>query len=139
MKNKKHNSAYYKNETLIKSTYLDILKKEKRLPTQVEVSKITGLSTVTICTHLKAINLDELINPFKLFGDSVLIGLKERAESGDPAAIKLYLMVIYKWAERTEVKADVNVKGKVKADVKISVSPKIAKLIGDELAKQTGQ
>ena len=133
-----HNKAYYKNHAAIKATYMKILKDQHRMPTQKEVSEILGLTTATLSTHLRSVNLGELVEPFKLLGSDVLVGLQERAEGGDAAAARLFFMLVFDWSEKHEVKAkvDATVKAKVKGDVKVNVSPRIAKIIGDLLAEE---
>jgi hypothetical protein len=90
----------------------------------------------TVRLHLKAIDINDLIEPFKLMGSNVLQGLTERAEAGDAAAARLFFFLIFDKVERKEIKADVNanVKANVKATVKIP--DHIAKRIGDEMAKE---
>ena len=133
-----HNKAYYANDVAIKKVYVDILKKEHRMASQREVSEILGLSTNTLSTHMRAFDLSQIVNPFKIFGSDVLVGLQERAEGGDAAAARLFFMLVFDWSEKHEIKAkvDATVKAKVKGDVKVNVSPRIAKAIGDLLAEE---
>ena len=131
-----HSAVYRKNDALIRAEYTRVLKETHKMPTQAQVAEECGITEKTVNTHLHAINFNDIVKPWKLFGSRVLQGLEEKASNGDAAAARLYFFLVYDKVERKEVKADVNVKGKVKADVKINVSPKIAKLIGDELAKQ---
>jgi DNA-binding Lrp family transcriptional regulator len=129
-----HNKKFYQNHELIKAEYLRILKTERRMPSQIEVAKNIGLTQTTISMHLNDLDLSELIDPFKFYGDSVLISLMEKAEGGSEPAAKLFFNIIYDWAERKELKADVNANVEVKAESELTLSDKKAKLIADILA-----
>jgi hypothetical protein len=135
-KHKGHNKRYFENEALIKAAYTKVLKEQKRMPTLIEVGEMCHISSETVRQHLKDININDLIEPFKLLGSNVLQGLTERAEAGDAAAARLFFFLIFDKVERKEIKADINanVKANVKATVKIPDA--IAKRIGDELAKE---
>lgn len=135
-KHKGHNKRYFENEALIKAAYMKVLKEQKRMPTLVEVGGMCNISSETVRLHLKAIDINDLIEPFKLLGSNVLQGLTEKAEAGDAAAAKLFFFLIFDKAERKEIKADINadIKADVKATVKIPSA--IAKRIGDEMAKE---
>jgi len=87
----------------IKKAYKDIIKAEKRIPTQQEVADRCKISRDTVIKHFKRINIQDLIQPFKMFGNEVLIGLFKKAAAGDVQAIKLYFMLIYDWSEKQEV------------------------------------
>jgi hypothetical protein len=135
-KHKGHNKRYFENEALIKAAYTKVLKDQKRMPTLIEVGEMCHISSETVRQHLKDIDINDLIEPFKLMGSNVLQGLTERAEAGDAAAARLFFFLIFDKVERKEIKADVNanVKATVKATVKIP--DHIAKRIGDEMAKE---
>jgi predicted transcriptional regulator len=130
----KHNKVFYQNHELIKAEYLRILKTERRMPSQREVGKNLGITQTTISMHLNSIDLTELIDPFKFYGDSVLIALMEKAEAGSEPAVKLFFNIIYDWAEKKQINADVNAEVVVKADLKLNLSDKKAKLVADILA-----
>lgn len=132
----KHNKTFYLNRELIKAEYLRILKTERRMPSQLEVGKNIGLTQTTISMHLNSIDITELVDPFKFYGDSVLMGLMERAQGGDGPAAKLFFNIVYDWAEKREIKADVKADVKVKGEVKHKLSPKVAKMLGDALADE---
>jgi hypothetical protein len=131
-KHKGHNKRYFENEALIKAAYMKVLKEQKCMPTLIEVGEMCHISSETVRQHLKDIDINDLIEPFKLMGSNVLQGLTERAEAGDAAAARLFFFLIFDKVERKEIKADVN--ANVKATVKIPDA--IAKRIGDEMAKE---
>jgi predicted transcriptional regulator len=130
-----HSAIYRKNDALIRAEYTRVLKATHKMPTQAEVGKECGITEKTVNTHLHAISFNDIIKPWKLFGSDVLKGLKEKAESGDAAAVRLYMFLVYDKVERKEIKAEVAATVKGKLDVKVKVPSKIAKLIGDALAK----
>ena len=134
-----HNADWRKNDALIRAEYTRALKETHRMPTQAKVAEICGLTEKTVNTHLHAVDFNELIKPFKLYGSDVLVGLKEKAENGDPAAIRLYMFLVFDKVERKELTAKVEATVKGKLDVKVKVPSKIAKLVGDALAKDEGQ
>ena len=133
-----HNAAYMKNDAIIQAEYMKVVKNENRMPSQVEISKACKLSPQTINAHLNNIDLKELVQPFKLFGSSVLKGLKDKAEEGDSAAARLYFFLVFDKVERKEVKAEVKADVKVKSNVEVKhkLSPKIAKMLGDALVEE---
>ena len=134
-----HNADWRKNDALIRAEYTRALKETHRMPTQAKVAEVCGLTEKTVNTHLHAVDFNELIKPFKLYGSDVLVGLKEKAENGDPAAIRLYMFLVFDKVERKELTAKVEATVKGKLDVKVKVPSKIAKLVGDALAKDEGQ
>lgn len=134
----KHNKKYFENEALIKAAYIKVLKEQKRMPTQIEVGKMCSIHTETVRLHLKAIDITELIEPFKLMGSNVLQGLTDKAEAGDAAAARLFFFLVFDKVERKEIKADVRADVKVKGKMEVThkLSPKVAKILGDALADE---
>lgn len=115
---------------------MQVLKETGTMPTQQKVAEITGLTQKTIWTHLDAIDLREVVRPFKIWSDDVLNALKDKAASGDPMAIRLYFMLTFDWSEKHEVKADIKAIVKGKLEVKHKLSPKVAKILGDALSDE---
>ena len=91
----------------IKNAYVDYIKVHKRIPTQTQIAKICGVTQITISRHFTKIDLSELVQPFKIFGDDVLMGLRYKASKGDAQAAKLFFMLVYDWNEKHEVKGEV--------------------------------
>lgn len=106
------------------------------MPSQIEVGKNIGLTQTTISMHLNSIELTELVDPFKFFGDNVMVGLMQKAEEGDPMAIKLFFNVVYGWAEKKNVELKADVKTQGNATVQLKMSDDTAKKIGDLLARE---
>lgn len=87
----------------IKNAYKDIIKTEKRMPSQQEVADKCGIHRDTVAKHLTKINLNDLVQPYRLFGNEVLTGLMKKASEGDTQAAKLFFMLIYDWSEKQQV------------------------------------
>lgn len=130
------NEAYRANDALIRAEYTRALRETHFMPTQAEVAKACGVTEKTVNTHLHAVNLNEIIPPFKVFGTDILRGLAEKAEAGDAAAARLFFFLVFDKVERKEIKAEVKATVKGKLDMKVKVPPKIAKLVGDALARE---
>lgn len=91
----------------IRNMYIDIIKADNRMPTQTEVAERCHLARQTVNEHLNNINLTELAQPFKVFGNHVLMGLANKARKGDAQAAKLFFMLVYDWNEKHEIKGEV--------------------------------
>ena len=99
----KKQQDYRQIDEAIKKAYTDILKTQKRMPSQNEVAKIIGVTRETVNHHLNTIDLSKLVQPYKLFGNEVLIGLSKKASEGDVQAAKLFFMLIYDWSEKQKI------------------------------------
>jgi hypothetical protein len=107
----------------IKNAYIDEIKKAKgQIPSEAHIAEICGSTQATVSKHLTNINLDELIRPFKIFGNDVLLGLRNRASKGDAQAAKLFFMLVFDYSEKTEQK--------ITGDIKLEYTP--AKYTKDE-------
>lgn len=106
---------YKATDIAIKKAYTDILKAEKRMPSQSEVAGIIGVSRETVNKHLGNIDLSKLVQPYRLFGNEVLVGLMKKASEGDTQAAKLFFMLIYDWSEKQQVEH----KGEVKTIIEV--------------------
>ena len=101
-----HNKRYIGNDLKIKEAIVAFLKVENRMPTQEEVAKKIGVTRITVNKHLQNIKLSDLVEPFKIFGDDVLVGLRDKAAMGDERAAKLFFKLVFDWAEKHELKAE---------------------------------
>jgi predicted transcriptional regulator len=86
----------------IKAAYVAAIKATKEIPTETYIAEVCGTSQQTVSKHLTNINLDELVRPFKIFGNDVLMGLRNRASKGDAQAAKLFFALVYDWNEKIE-------------------------------------
>lgn len=90
----------------IKVAYREYIEQHKQIPTQTQIAEICGVTQITVSRHFTKIDLSEIVKPFKIFGDDILMGLRAKAMKGDAAAAKLYFMLVYDWNEKTEHKVD---------------------------------
>lgn len=104
----------------IKEAYIDYIKKHKQIPSQTQVAKICDVTQATISKHFTKIDLSEIVKPFKIFGDDVLMGLRYKASKGDAQAAKLFFMLVYDWNEKTEHE----VKGSIETIIKVHYEDK---------------
>lgn len=126
---------YIQTDELIKSTYLELIKTRKRMPTQEEVAKECNLTRKTVNIHLNRANLIGLRKPYKVFGNNVLLALYSKAIKGDVHAIKLFLSLIFDWNEKQEIKGEIQ----VKADVKILSAEEVIKKYGEAFNEIEGE
>jgi len=106
---------YALTDQRIKDTYKDIIKREKRVPSQAEVAALCDVTRETVNRHLRHIDLHDLVEPFKLFGNEVLSGLLKKAVTGDERAARLFLALVFDWREKHEVE------GKIDSDVNFRI------------------
>jgi len=90
----------------IKNAYKEYITKHKQIPSQMQVAKMCNTTQATISRHFTKIDLSELVQPFKIFGDDILMGLRYKASKGDAQAAKLFFMLVYDWSEKTEHTVD---------------------------------
>ena len=129
-----HNKVFLLNAKKIKHEYLRVLKAEGRLPSQQEVAANIGLTQVTISKHLNCINIDELLQTYKIFTQDVLQGLTDKAISGDVSAVKFFLFLVHDVTEQINVKEEKTVK--IEKEITVKIDPRIAKKVGDALAEE---
>ena len=94
----------------IKDAYREYIIAHKQIPTQTQVAEICGVTQVTVSKHFTKIDLSEIVQPFKIFGDDILMGLRAKASKGDPQAAKLFFMLVYDWTEKSEQKLTGDIK-----------------------------
>lgn len=102
----KHTKSYLEIDEKIKNAYIEYLKKNKKMPTQETIGEMIGISRKTVNVHLNAINLYEIVKPFRVLSENVLSGLSNRAMKGDAQAAKLFFMLVHDWSEKHEHKVD---------------------------------
>lgn len=115
----------------IKEEYVDYIKKHKAIPSQSYIAEVCGTTQVTVSKHLNNIDLSELIRPFKIFGDEVLMGLSARASKGDAQAAKLFFALVYDWTEKQEVKGELKMKAEIKNISVLKVIEKYEKALDE--------
>jgi len=80
------------------------------MPSQAEVAMLCDVTRETVNRHLRHIDLHDLAEPFKLFGNEVLSGLLKKAVTGDERAARLFLALVFDWSEKQRVEHEGEVK-----------------------------
>ena len=114
-KRRAQNASYKILDERIKAAYTDIIKAEKRIPSQAEVAKKCDIAERTVLRHLEQVNITDLVKPYRILGDKVLSGLFTEAVKGNVQAMKLYFMLIYDWSEKQEIEH----KGEIKTVIEV--------------------
>ena len=109
------NASYKILDERIKAAYTDIIKAEKRIPSQAEVAERCDIAERTVLRHLEQVNITDLVKPYRILGDKVLSGLFTEAVKGNVQAMKLYFMLIYDWSEKQEIEH----KGEIKTVIEV--------------------
>src|SRR5437868_13987170 len=92
---------YTLHRSIIRESFFGYLSENKRYPSNNELARRTGFSEKTIRNHLKNFDLAEITEPSKLFAENVLLSLIKRIQrTGDPAAVKLYLFLVFGFNEQ---------------------------------------
>ena len=97
---------YIATDERIKEAYKDYISTHNKMPTQQEIADMIGISRKTVNVHLNNIDLHDIIQPFKIFSENVLMGLRNKAVKGDAQAAKLFFMLVHDWSEKHEHKVD---------------------------------
>ena len=119
----------------IKNSYIEYIKTNKgKIPTETHIAEVCGLTQATVSHHLVKTNLEELARPFKVFGQDVLMGLRNRAAKGDAQAAKLFFALVYDWNEKQEVTGELKIKAEVKV-MSLEDTIKKYKKVLDEMDK----
>lgn len=105
--NKVKGVRYLQMDELIKKAYIEYIKQYSTMPTQEEIANICGVKRKTVWIHLHDMDLNDIIEPFKVFGPSVLMGLVNRAKKGDSKAVELYMKLAYKYKETHDIEGEI--------------------------------
>ena len=99
----------------IKNSYIEYIKTNKgKIPTEAHIAEVCGLTQATVSHHLVKTNLEEQAKPFKVFGQDVLLGLRNRAIKGDAQAAKLFFALVFDYNEKHDVEGELKIKAEVK-------------------------
>ncbi len=97
------NITWELNHSIIRDSYVDLIKKLRRKPTYDEVSEDCNLSTQTIKKHIDTLEFDPLKHPLRILSDDVLISIANSAKKGSSASQKLWMQICEGWRERHEI------------------------------------
>jgi DNA-binding transcriptional regulator YhcF (GntR family) len=95
------------NQELISNAAMELLEKEKRVPSNAELARITGLDEHTVSKHIDELTLEKIAKPYRVYAGKVMTGLTAQSAKGDPAAVKLWNQLVMAWKEATSI--DLNI------------------------------
>lgn len=103
------------NHDTILESYLRLYSADPihKTPTRGAIARDTGLSEPTVQRHIRKISVKDVAPMLKMRVGPILNALADRAESGEPAAVKLYMQLVYGWKETTANENQENYKIKV--------------------------
>ena len=89
------------NHSLIRDSYVKLIKELERKPTIAEVSKDCNLSHNTIDSHIKELRFDPLKHPLRMLTEDVMLAIEDSAKNGSSASQKLWMQICEGWSEKT--------------------------------------
>lgn len=95
------NITWELNHSIIRTSYVDLIKKLKRKPTIKEVSEDCKLSPTTIKKHIKTLTFEPLKHPLRILTDDVIISIISSSKNGSSSSQKLYMQLLEGWNEKT--------------------------------------
>ena len=87
------------NMEKVRAAIWEIVRENKRAPTNTEIQKKTGFSLTTIKKHLKEINFQPNQSPLRALTPDVIMSIAKSAMKGSAASQKLWLQVMEGWSE----------------------------------------
>jgi hypothetical protein len=96
-------SDWIGNHVAMETAFFELVKMNKRMPTQKEISEHSGIPYSTVKRHFDEFDLGEIVQQARTATGRVLLGLINGASRGNPAAVKLFFQIIHKWREGMEV------------------------------------
>lgn len=105
--NKLRSKKYIQTDEMIKNAYIEYIKVHNTMPTQQGIADKCGVGRKTVWLHLHDLNIDDIAEPFKIFGPSVLMGLVNKAKKGDSKAAELYMKLAYKYKEQHDIEGEI--------------------------------
>jgi len=91
------------NHEKVMDAYMQHVHEHGKAPTKVELERVTGLSKMTVRTHVAQMQLSDVGIKYKLRAATILEALCKKAEEGDVGAAKLVLGIAYGWSEKSVV------------------------------------
>ena len=106
------NTTWDYNHSIIRNSYVKLIKNFKRKPTYDEVSKDTDLSIPTIKKHIDELKFEPLKHPLRILTEDVMLAIENSAKKGSSASQKLWMQICEGWSERQIIKHE----GKINLD-----------------------
>lgn len=100
--NSANDAKFIRCKALVLDTYLKYYQEHDSLPTQTEVASICDIDRATVARHLQEMKLEDIVPAHKARTEEILAGLGDKAKGGDPAAVKLWMQLVYGWREKVE-------------------------------------
>ena len=94
------NITWELNHSIIRDSYVELIKKLRRKPTYKEVSKDANLSIKTIKLHIDKLKFEPHKHPLRILSDDVLIAIAHSAQLGSSASQKLWMQICEGWTEK---------------------------------------
>ena len=106
------NTTWDYNHSIIRDSYVKLIKNFKRKPTYDEVSKDINLSINTIKKHIDELKFEPLKHPSRILTEDVILAIANSAQEGSSASQKLWMQICEGWSERQIIKHE----GKINLD-----------------------
>jgi len=98
------NTTWELNHSIIRDSYVNLIKNFKRKPTQNEVAIETKLSRNTIQKHISILKFEPHKHPLRILTDDVIMSIANSAMDGSHGSQKLWMQIIEGWSERQVIK-----------------------------------
>ena len=104
------NTTWELNHSIIRDSYVNLIKNFKRKPTQNEVAIETKLSRNTIQKHISILKFEPHKHPLRILTDDVIMSIANSAMDGSHGSQKLWMQIMEGWTERqiTEHEGELN-------------------------------
>ena len=96
-----HNISWDLNHSIIRDSYVKLIKELERKPTISEVVEDSGLSRTTIKKHLKELKFNPVKSPLRILTEDVIMSIANSAMDGSHGSQKLWMQILEGWSERT--------------------------------------
>lgn len=90
---------FRQNHFAITNALINLFEEKKHSPTQAEIAKRCNLSRKCVNEHLRDLKLEDVTPSIKSETLEILSGLSEKAKTGDPSAVKLWMQLVHGWKE----------------------------------------
>jgi len=116
------NTTWDYNHSIIRDSYVKLIKNFKRKPTYDEVSKDTDLSIPTIKKHIDELRFEPLKHPLRILTEDVILSIANSANEGSSASQKLWMQICEGWTEKQIIEHE----GKINLeDVRVKLIDKL--------------
>ena len=93
---------FRQNHFAITNALINLFEEKKHSPTQAEIAKRCNLSRKCVNEHLRELKLEDVTPSIKSETLEILSGLSEKAKTGDPSAVKLWMQLVHGWKEESK-------------------------------------